>query len=194
MSELERQLTQLGRELDWPPTPHISVREHLAPEPTPSPRIFRRSFALAFAALLGHAQREPRPAPRRSHAVARLVRHDREQPGPEGSPVAEARERRVRLHERVLCGLLRIRIRPRDHPRGPERDRLMQSHDLLVGIQLAALCARDELRFLGWPVLHRARTTTPPPDLFQPGPRSASRSAAAWLDPRRVHSKQNGPG
>jgi hypothetical protein len=52
VSELERQLTQLGRELDWPPTPHISVRERLAPEPASRPRIFRRSLALAFAALL----------------------------------------------------------------------------------------------------------------------------------------------
>jgi hypothetical protein len=57
MSELERQLTRLGRELDWPATPDFThaVRERLA-EPAPSrrrrPIVFRRSFAIALAALL----------------------------------------------------------------------------------------------------------------------------------------------
>jgi hypothetical protein len=73
----------------------------------------------------------------------------------------------MRLHEAVLSGLLRVGRRAGDHPRGAERDRLMQSHDLLIGVQLAALCARNELRFLWWPVLHRARTTTEAPDWFR---------------------------
>ena len=56
MTDLERQLTQLGRELDWPPTPDLTmpVRRQLAPTPPVRrrPIIFRRSFAIALAALL----------------------------------------------------------------------------------------------------------------------------------------------
>jgi hypothetical protein len=56
MSELERQLTQLGRELDWPATPDLaeSVSRRL-PSPVSRrrrPVIFRRSLAIALAALL----------------------------------------------------------------------------------------------------------------------------------------------
>jgi hypothetical protein len=59
MSELEQRLTQLGRELDWPETPDLagSVRARLqAPAPAPAARrrpvVFRRSLAIALAALL----------------------------------------------------------------------------------------------------------------------------------------------
>jgi hypothetical protein len=56
VTDLERQLTQLGRDLDWPPTPDLtpSVRERLAPSPPVRrrPVIFRRSFAIAIAVLL----------------------------------------------------------------------------------------------------------------------------------------------
>jgi hypothetical protein len=56
MSELERQLTQLGHELDWPPTPNLTVplRERLVAVPSAQrrPVLFRRSLAIALAALL----------------------------------------------------------------------------------------------------------------------------------------------
>lgn len=55
MSELERQLTQLGRELDWPASPDLSatVRRRLAPSPHHArPVVFRRSLAIALASLL----------------------------------------------------------------------------------------------------------------------------------------------
>ena len=55
MSELERQLTQLGRELDWPETPRLapSVRDRLTVRRrTGRPATFRRSFAIALAGLL----------------------------------------------------------------------------------------------------------------------------------------------
>jgi hypothetical protein len=55
MTELERRLTQLGHELDWPPTPDLSssVRRRLAPQPRlRRPPIMRRSLAIALAALL----------------------------------------------------------------------------------------------------------------------------------------------
>ena len=56
MTDLERQLTQLGRELDWPETPDLTlrVREQVAPQPVirRRPVIFRRSLAIALAALL----------------------------------------------------------------------------------------------------------------------------------------------
>jgi hypothetical protein len=58
VTELERQLTQLGWSLDWPATPDLagSIGTRLtAPEPPPArrrPPIFRRSLAIALAALL----------------------------------------------------------------------------------------------------------------------------------------------
>ena len=64
MSELERQLTQLGRELDWPTTPDLAtaVGARLRPTPAPAPPArrlrllppagLRRSLAIAVAALL----------------------------------------------------------------------------------------------------------------------------------------------
>jgi hypothetical protein len=67
MSELERRLTQLGRELDWPPTPDlagaVSARLREAPEPAPErdtrggarrrrPLPIGRPLAIALAALL----------------------------------------------------------------------------------------------------------------------------------------------
>ncbi len=56
MTELERRLTQLGQELDWPPAPDLAsgLRERLA-RPVPArrrPAVFRRSLAIALAALL----------------------------------------------------------------------------------------------------------------------------------------------
>jgi hypothetical protein len=58
VTDLERQLTQLGRELDWPPAPDLTmgVRARLATVSAPGARrrpvVFRRSFAIAIAALL----------------------------------------------------------------------------------------------------------------------------------------------
>src|SRR4029079_12881387 len=56
VTELERQLTRLGRELDWPPTPNLTlpVMERVGPTPRVRrrPILFRRSFAIALAALL----------------------------------------------------------------------------------------------------------------------------------------------
>ena len=57
MSDLEQRLTQLGRDLDWPETPDLApaVRQRLA-APAPArrrrPIVFRRSLAIALAALL----------------------------------------------------------------------------------------------------------------------------------------------
>ncbi len=56
MTELERRLTQLGHELDWPAAPDLAanLRERLA-APVPGrrrPVVFRRSLAIALAALL----------------------------------------------------------------------------------------------------------------------------------------------
>ena len=61
MSELERQLTQVGRELDWPSTPELApaVSARLRAEPAAParrallpPAGFRRSLAIALASLL----------------------------------------------------------------------------------------------------------------------------------------------
>ena len=57
MSDLERRLTRLGRELDWPATPDLAagVRRGLpsqAPERRRRPLIVRRSLAIALASLL----------------------------------------------------------------------------------------------------------------------------------------------
>ena len=56
MSELERELRQLGRELDWPSTPDLTLpvgRRISSPSRSRRrPIIFRRSLAIALAALL----------------------------------------------------------------------------------------------------------------------------------------------
>jgi hypothetical protein len=58
MTELERQLTALGRELDWPPTPDLAsaTRRRLASRPARRRLLpaagFRRSLAIALLGLL----------------------------------------------------------------------------------------------------------------------------------------------
>jgi hypothetical protein len=56
MTDLERRLARLSGELDWPPTPDltIAVMERVAPSRRARrrPILFRRSFAIALAALL----------------------------------------------------------------------------------------------------------------------------------------------
>src|SRR5581483_3831334 len=64
-------------------------------------RVPRDNFAgRAYGEALAPCSRTP--------AVARLVAHDLEQPGPEGRTGAEAAERPVGLDEGVLCRLLRV--------------------------------------------------------------------------------------
>src|SRR6185312_6042764 len=60
------------------------------------------------AGLRRRAQRQPGAAAPRTPAVAGLVRDDREQPRAERLPAAKASQPPVRLHEPVLCGLLRV--------------------------------------------------------------------------------------
>jgi hypothetical protein len=55
VSELERQLTQLGRDLDWPATPDLTGAVRARPAPAQVRRrrpIFGRSLAIALATLL----------------------------------------------------------------------------------------------------------------------------------------------
>jgi hypothetical protein len=58
VSELERRLSRLARELDWPETPELAgavvsrLPAEPAPAPRPRPRILRRSLAIAVASLL----------------------------------------------------------------------------------------------------------------------------------------------
>jgi hypothetical protein len=62
VTELERALTQLGREIDWPEAPDLTANLRARLEPTPRPRRrrttllppagFRRALALALVALL----------------------------------------------------------------------------------------------------------------------------------------------
>jgi len=75
VSELERQLTQLGREVDWPATPDLSsaVRRRLEPGPVRRrPTIFRRSFAIAIAILLVLAGGVVAAVPSVRHSVLEL--------------------------------------------------------------------------------------------------------------------------
>ena len=53
MTELERQLTRLGQELDWPATPDVSsgIRQRLQPVRR-RPILFRRAVVIAIASLL----------------------------------------------------------------------------------------------------------------------------------------------
>jgi hypothetical protein len=51
MTDLERALVALAREVDWPPTPELSLRLAEAPAPTPR-RSRRRAFVAAVALVL----------------------------------------------------------------------------------------------------------------------------------------------
>src|SRR6185503_16171720 len=87
-------------------------------------------------------------------AVARLVRHDLQQPRSERRARAEAAERAVGLHEPVLCALLRVCGRARDQVCRPEGGLLMPSHEFLVGRGVATLRLLDEHRVIQWPAHH----------------------------------------
>jgi hypothetical protein len=115
VTDLERQLTQLGRELDWTPTPDLtgSVRDRLAPPPRVRrrPVIFRRSFAIAIAALLILAGGVFAAIPSVRHSVleffglrgATVERREHLPPAPKPRPPAVG-ERTTLAHAREVLG------------------------------------------------------------------------------------------
>ena len=155
MTDLERQLTQLGHELDWPPAPDLadSVRERLAQAPPASdrpavpwrrrlapvrrrPAFFTRSFAIAIAALLLLAGGVVAAVPSVRHSVLEFF-------GLRGATV-ERREQLLAAIER-LPGAAREAISCRylldlseeetaaalDCPRGTVKSRLSRALDRL---------------------------------------------------------------
>jgi hypothetical protein len=124
VSDLERQLTQLGRELDWPPTPDAAtaVRDRLrADRPArrssfriarllPSARL-RRSFAIAVAALLLLAGGVFAAVPSVRHSVleffglrgATVERREHLPPAPKQQPPAVG-QRTTLAHAREVLG------------------------------------------------------------------------------------------
>jgi hypothetical protein len=115
VTDLERQLTQLGRELDWPPTPDLAmgVRERLTPTPPVRrrPVIFRRSFAIAIAALLLLAGGVFAAVPSVRHSVleffglrgATVERREQLPPAPRPRPPAVG-QRTTLAHAREVLG------------------------------------------------------------------------------------------
>jgi hypothetical protein len=119
MTDLERRLTALGRELDWPPTPDVSaaVTAGLRPSaPGPRRRVwpaagFRRSLAIAVVALLVLAGGVFAAVPSVRHSVleffglrgATIERRDHLPPAP--SPrLPRVGERTTLAHAREVLG------------------------------------------------------------------------------------------
>ena len=115
MSDLERRLTQLGGELDWPPTPDLTtpVTARLTPAPPARrrPTIFRKSFAIALAALLVLAGGVFAAVPSVRHSVldffglrgATVERREHLPPAPKPRPPAVGR-RTTLQHARAVLG------------------------------------------------------------------------------------------
>jgi hypothetical protein len=118
MSDLERQLTQLGREIDWPAPPDLfpEIRDQLAPRRVRrGPRRFRRSFAIAVAAMLILAGGVFAAVPSVRDSVldffglrgATVERHDQLPPVP-GSRLPDVGERTTLARARELLGFTPI--------------------------------------------------------------------------------------
>jgi len=117
VTDLERQLTQLGRELDWPPTPDLAIpiRARVTPAPVARrrPAIFRRSFAIALAALLVLAGGVFAAVPGVRHSVldffglrgATVERRDHLPPAPRPRPPAVG-ARTTLAHAREVLGFV----------------------------------------------------------------------------------------
>lgn len=115
MNDLERQLTQLGRELDWPSTPDLtrSLQDRLAPAPRVRrrPVLFRRSFAIAIAAVLILAGGVFAAVPSVRHSVleffglrgATVERREHLPPAPRSRPPAVGK-RTTLAHAREVLG------------------------------------------------------------------------------------------
>src|SRR5262249_2586385 len=105
--------------------------------------------------------------------VVRLVRDDAEEPGPERRAVAEAAERAVRVHERVLRRFLGVGRVAGEGVGGAEGDALVGLHDLCVCVAVSGPCEPDELLLGEWPAHHRPLYT--PAGRQVPRARSSSR-------------------
>jgi len=121
MTDLERRLTQLARELDWPPTPDLasSLSERLASERPARRRSFRllppaglrRSLAIAVVALLVLAGGVFAAVPSVRHSVleffglrgATVERREHLPPAPPPRPPAVG-ERTTLAHAREVLG------------------------------------------------------------------------------------------
>jgi hypothetical protein len=117
-TEVERSLTLLAGELDWPPTPSFELRL----EPRPRPRSVRRPLALAFALLalaLGIAFAVP---PARSAILRFLHLGGVTIERVERLPPAQERSLREGLGARVTAAEARLRLgfRPLLPPRPPQ--------------------------------------------------------------------------
>ena len=89
-------------------------------------------------AAAGLLEREPVAPPSRTVQVLGLVDDDREQPGPKRRAVAEPSQLPVRLHERVLYGVLSVVARAEEEDSGLMRGHGVADDQDREGIQVAA--------------------------------------------------------
>ena len=87
-------------------------------------------------------------------AIASLIGHDRQQPGPQGRAVAMAIERAVGLDEPFLRRVFRVRGAAAQEVSEPHRDRLVGAHQLRVRVHVTLLGSSGELQVVEWTVLH----------------------------------------
>src|SRR5579872_738769 len=132
-------------------------------QPPPLVRLHGRRLGgwgrIPLAEAFGQPKLQMVPATGRANAVARLVGDDPEQPRPRLCPGPEAVQGSVGLDEGVLGGILRLRGGAGDEVGRPEGELLVALHDLLIGVDAAALRAHEQLSVL-WPALHRIGSIT----------------------------------
>jgi hypothetical protein len=116
-------------------------------------------------AVLGRPESETGPAAGRPAPVPGLVGHDSEEPRSEGRSGAEASQRCICLHERILGSVFRIGRRTRHDVRGPDGDIAVAADQFVVGIQLASACAFDQFVVFQWTALHGQPYPVHPPPL-----------------------------
>ena len=126
----------------------------------------------------------------RAPPIARLVRDDAQQPGPDRRPLAKAGEGGVRLEEGFLDGIVGIGLRAHE-VRGPQGDVLVAAHDLLVRHDVAGPGTRDQFGVFDvdgpprqpYPVHRRTRDgSRPAPDMKRPAvPGGSDGPRAAWV-------------
>ena len=103
---------------------------------------------------MGCAEREPFAAAFRPPPVARLVRHDREQPGTKRRAAAEARQRPPGLRQPELGCILGVGGIAGDQVCGAESDLLVVAGKRGEGGGITVTCTLDELVLCRWSAHH----------------------------------------
>ena len=114
--------------------------------------------------------------------------------GRKGVPSRWPPSRSVRLHERVLHGILRITRPSADHVRDPDGDGLVRAHQRRVGIHVTLLRAAGEIDVIEWTALHRQILAQVDPTRTRRLDSTRAAMAARPHSPTTARHADTGPG